>query len=56
MELCSNEDASFNFSHPSGFLHSRRAPQKEALRFAEELFGHIKKEAPLHLIAKKKSF
>ena len=44
VKLCSNENGSFNFSHLSGFLHSRHSPQKEARRFAEELYKQIEKE------------
>ena len=44
MQLCSNQDASFNFSHSAGFLHSRRSPQKEARRFAEEIYAQIEEE------------
>ena len=55
MQLCSNQDASFNFSHSTGFLHSRHAPQKEARRFAEELCIQINKEVSKSLSDKKEN-
>ena len=44
LQLCSNQDASFNFSHAAGFLHSRHAPQKEARRFADEICAQVNEE------------
>ncbi len=52
IELCNNTDGSYNFSHSSGFLHSRKNPQAEAVRFTIGLQASLlnKKKDPILVV------